>query len=177
MPVPQNRYTIDSRRGSRGCFAAGLPAAPQRHGDTHAPLPARGSRWCTGSVGTWHFGAIQAASRSPPVARPVNCPVLLLGPDRKRSTLRVRRGRRKTKVIAVEATVAGAFPLAGRRRGSPDRLAPRPWLHRPCLQTFWQERRHYVAGTRWMAAVCAAVDWLVAVVLAIEIIAGAGFHH
>jgi hypothetical protein len=39
------------------------------------------------------------------------------------------------------------------------------------------ERSHYVAGTRWWPPFCAAVDWLVAVVLAIEIIAGAGFHH
>jgi hypothetical protein len=39
------------------------------------------------------------------------------------------------------------------------------------------ERRHYVANTRWWPPFCAAVDWLVAVVLAIEIIAGAGFHH
>jgi hypothetical protein len=28
-----------------------------------------------------------------------------------------------------------------------------------------------------VAAVCAAADWLVAAVLATEIIAGAGFHH
>jgi hypothetical protein len=45
------------------------------------------------------------------------------------------------------------------------------------LKDFWQERSHYVAGTRWWPPFCAAVDWLVAVVLAIEIIAGAGFHH
>jgi hypothetical protein len=34
-----------------------------------------------------------------------------------------------------------------------------------------------LGGHTVVAAVCAAVDWLVAVVLAIEIIAGAGFHH
>jgi hypothetical protein len=45
------------------------------------------------------------------------------------------------------------------------------------LKDFWQERSHYVAGTRWWPPFCAAVDWLVAVVLVIEIIAGAGFHH
>jgi hypothetical protein len=40
---------------------------------------------------------------------------------------------------------------------------------------------HAVNGTTQLFAehrdLCAAVDWLVAVVLAIEIIAGAGFHH
>ncbi len=45
------------------------------------------------------------------------------------------------------------------------------------LKDFWQERSHYVAGTRWWPPFCAAVDWLVAVVLATEIIAGTGFHH
>jgi hypothetical protein len=34
-----------------------------------------------------------------------------------------------------------------------------------------------VAGTRWWPPFCAAVDWLVAAVLVIEIIAGVGFHH
>lgn len=33
---------------------------------------------------------------------------------------------------------------------------------------FWQERRHYVANTRWWPPFCAAIDWLVAVVLVIE---------
>jgi hypothetical protein len=36
--------------------------------------------------------------------------------------------------------------------------------------------RSHVANTRW-PPFCAAVDWLVAVVLAIEIAMGAGFHH
>ena len=45
------------------------------------------------------------------------------------------------------------------------------------LKDSWQERSHYVANTRWWPPFCAAVDWLVAVVLVLEIAAGVGFHH
>jgi hypothetical protein len=45
------------------------------------------------------------------------------------------------------------------------------------LKDFWQERSHYVANTRWWPPFCPAVDWLVAVVLVIEIVVGVGFHH
>ena len=40
----------------------------------------------------------------------------------------------------------------------------------------WQERSHYVANTRWWPPFCAAVDWLVAGILVIEIAAGVHFH-
>ncbi len=36
------------------------------------------------------------------------------------------------------------------------------------LKDFWQERRHYVANTRWWPLFCAAVDWLVAIILVVE---------
>ena len=45
------------------------------------------------------------------------------------------------------------------------------------LKDFWQERRHYVANTRWWPPFCAAVDWLVAVILIVEIAAGVNFHY
>jgi len=80
-------------------------------------------------------------------------------------------------VIAVECTVAGAFLLlaAAGVTGSAWLLVLGYAGHG--LKDFWQERSHYVAGTRWWPPFCAAVDWLVALVLATEIIAGAGFHH
>src|SRR4249919_4336709 len=80
-------------------------------------------------------------------------------------------------VIAVESTVAGAFVVlaAAGVTGSAWLLVLGYTGHG--LKDFWQERRHYVANTRWWPPFCAAVDWLVAVVLAVEIIAGAGFHH
>jgi hypothetical protein len=40
----------------------------------------------------------------------------------------------------------------------------------------WQERRQFVSGTRWWPPFCAAVDWVVALVIVIEIVAGFRFH-
>ena len=83
----------------------------------------------------------------------------------------------RPKVIAVECTIAGAFVLlAAAGVTGPAWLLVLGYAGHG-LKDFWQERSHYVAGTRWWPPFCAAVDWLVAVVLAIEIIAGAGFHH
>ena len=83
----------------------------------------------------------------------------------------------RPRVIAVESAVAGLFVVL-----AATSITATAWLlvlgytgHG--LKDAWQQRRQYVANTRWWPPFCAAVDWLVAVVLAIEIIAGAGFHH
>ncbi len=83
----------------------------------------------------------------------------------------------RPKVIAVEAAVAGAFVLV-----AATAVTASGWLlvlgyagHG--LKDFWQERRHYVANTRWWPPFCAAVDWLVAVILLIEITAGVSLHR
>ena len=112
----------------------------------------------------------------PLVARSVNCPGTLL-------TLiaavyigfAVADGR--PRVIAVESSVAGAFTLlaAAAVTGSAWLLVLGYAGHG--LKDFWQERSHYVAGTRWWPPFCAAVDWLVAAVLVTEIALGVGFHH
>jgi hypothetical protein len=83
----------------------------------------------------------------------------------------------RPKVIAVESTVAGAFVVlaAAGVTGSAWLLVLGYAGHG--LKDFWQEHSHYVAGTRWWPPFCAAVDWLVAAVLATEIIAGTAFHH
>jgi hypothetical protein len=83
----------------------------------------------------------------------------------------------RPRVIAVESTIAGAFVLlaAAGVTGSAWLLVLGYTGHG--LKDFWQERRHYVANTRWWPPFCAAVDWLVAVILATEILAGASFHH
>src|SRR5689334_16021387 len=83
----------------------------------------------------------------------------------------------RPRVIAVETTIAGAFVLlaAAGVTGSAWLLVLGYTAHG--LKDFWQERRHYVANTRWWPPFCAAVDWLVAVILATEIITGAEFHH
>ena len=77
----------------------------------------------------------------------------------------------------VECTITGAFVLlAAAGVTGPAWLLVLGYTGHG-LKDFWQERSHYVAGTRWWPPFCAAVDCLVAVILAIEVIAGAGFHH
>jgi hypothetical protein len=44
------------------------------------------------------------------------------------------------------------------------------------LRDFWQERRLYVANTRWWPPFCAAVDWFVVAVLVVEITIGVNLH-
>jgi hypothetical protein len=81
-------------------------------------------------------------------------------------------------VIAVESTVAGLFVVL-----AAISVTASAWLlvvgfagHG--VKDAWQERRHYVANTRWWPPFCAAVDWLVAAVLVVEIVTGVvDFHH
>jgi hypothetical protein len=82
----------------------------------------------------------------------------------------------RPKVIAVECTVAGAFVLLAATgvTGSAWLLVVGYTGHG--LKDFWQERSHYVANTRWWPPFCATIDWLVAVVLVIEIAVGVGLH-
>lgn len=83
----------------------------------------------------------------------------------------------RPKVIAVEATVAGAFVLI-----AAVAVTASAWLlvlgyagHG--LKDYWQHRRQYVANTRWWPPFCAAVDWLVAAVLVVEIVAGVNLYQ
>lgn len=148
---------------------------------THTPTPTPTPRWeqsiRTPALWGLAFGGIQAAS---PLALrwldQATVQALLLALIASVYIgFAVADGR--PRVIAVESTVAGAFFLLA--AAGVTGLA---WLlvlgytgHG--LKDFWQERRHYVANTRWWPPFCAAVDWLVAVVLVIEIAAGVGFHH
>jgi hypothetical protein len=83
----------------------------------------------------------------------------------------------RPRVIAVECCVTGAFLLlaAAAVTGSAWLLVLGYAGHG--LKDFWQERSHYVAGTRWWPPFCAAVDFLVAAVLVVEIALGVGFRH
>jgi hypothetical protein len=79
----------------------------------------------------------------------------------------------RPRVIVVESAVAGLFVLL-----AATAVTGTAWLlvlgytgHG--LKDAWQERRQYVTNTRWWPPFCAAVDWLVAAVLVIAIIAGA----
>ena len=45
------------------------------------------------------------------------------------------------------------------------------------LKDLWQHRRQFVANTRWWPPFCLVVDWVVAAILAVEIVAGVHFHQ
>jgi hypothetical protein len=45
------------------------------------------------------------------------------------------------------------------------------------LKDLWQHRTHYVANTRWWPPFCCVVDWVAALIIAVEIVAGVHFHH
>ena len=78
----------------------------------------------------------------------------------------------RPQVIAVECAVVGAFVLMASAA-----VVSTPWVlvfayTAHGVKDYWQHRRHFVANTRWWPPFCAAVDWLVAIVLVAEIIAG-----
>ena len=82
----------------------------------------------------------------------------------------------RPRIIAVESVVAGAFVVLAAAG-----VTATVWLlvagyAAHGLKDFWQERRQYVANTRWWPPFCAAVDWLVAAVLLVEIAVGVNFH-
>jgi hypothetical protein len=80
-------------------------------------------------------------------------------------------------VIAVECSVAGLFVVlaAAGVTGSVWLLVIGLAGHG--VKDAWQHRTHYVGGTRWWPPFCAAVDWVVAAIIAIEIIAGIHLHQ
>lgn len=82
------------------------------------------------------------------------------------------RGR----VIAVECVVAMAFVLVATAG-----ITGTPWLlvfglAAHGVKDAWQHRSQFVSGTRWWPPFCAAVDWVVALIIGMEIVAGVRFH-
>jgi hypothetical protein len=82
----------------------------------------------------------------------------------------------RARVIAVECAVAMAFVLVATAG-----IAGPAWLlafgfAAHGVKDAWQERRQFVSGTRWWPPFCAAVDWVVAAIIVIEIAAGVHFH-
>ena len=78
-------------------------------------------------------------------------------------------------IIAVETCVAAGVILAG------IGVTQTAWIvviayFAHGAKDLWPHRTHFVVGTRWWPPFCAAVDWLVAAVLAVEIAAGVNFH-
>ena len=79
-------------------------------------------------------------------------------------------------VIAVESLVALGFVVlaAAGVVGSPWLLVLGYAAHG--VKDLWQHRSDFVRGTRWWPSFCAAVDFVVAAALAIEIAAGVAFR-
>jgi hypothetical protein len=82
----------------------------------------------------------------------------------------------RPRIITAECAVAGVFVLL-----AATAVTATAWIlvvgyagHG--LKDYWQERRQFVANTRWWPPFCAAVDWLVAAILIVQIAAGVRFH-
>lgn len=82
----------------------------------------------------------------------------------------------RLKVLLVESGVATGFVIIAAAA-----ITSTPWLlvvglagHG--LKDLWQHRTQFVAGTRWWPPFCLVVDWVVAPIIAVEIVAGVHFH-
>jgi hypothetical protein len=86
----------------------------------------------------------------------------------------VADGRRT--VLAVETGVAGIFVViaAAAVTGTPWLLVAGLAGHG--LKDLWQHRTQFVANTRWWPPFCLVVDFAVAAIIAVEIVAGVPFH-
>lgn len=82
----------------------------------------------------------------------------------------------RTKVIAAESAIAAAFLAlaAAGVTGSAWLLVAGYAAHG--FKDLWQHRTRFVAGTRWWPPFCAAVDFLVATILAVGVLYGMSFH-
>lgn len=82
----------------------------------------------------------------------------------------------RARIIVVECFVAMAFVViaAAGITGPVWLLAFGLAAHG--VKDAWQQRRQFVSGTRWWPPFCAAVDWVVAVIIGVEIITGFRFH-
>ena len=81
------------------------------------------------------------------------------------------------RVIALESSVVGIFVViaAVAVTGSPWLLVVGLAGHG--LKDLWQHRSQFVANTRWWPPFCLVVDWTVAAIIAVEIVAGVHFHQ
>src|SRR4051794_38460423 len=83
----------------------------------------------------------------------------------------------RPKVLAVEVAVAAAFVVfAAAGVTGPAWLLVLGYAGHG-VKDMSQERHHYVANTRWWPPFCATVDFVVAAVIVVEIVAGVDFHH
>ena len=79
-------------------------------------------------------------------------------------------------VIAVECAVAGVFATVAAVGITGSAWVLVAGLAGHGLKDAWQHHTQYVANTRWWPPFCAAVDFVVATLLAVVILAGADLH-
>ena len=82
----------------------------------------------------------------------------------------------RPRVIAVESVVAAVFVVLAATAVTATAWILVAGYAGHGLKDYWQERRQFVANTRWWPPFCAAVDWLVAAVLIVAIAAGVNLH-
>ena len=82
----------------------------------------------------------------------------------------------RVRVIVVECVVAMAFVLVATAGITASAWLLAFGLAAHGVKDAWQQRRQFVSGTRWWPPFCAAVDWVVALIIGIEIVAGVHFH-
>lgn len=80
-------------------------------------------------------------------------------------------------VIAVESTVAGVFAIVAAAGVTGSGWLLVAGLAGHGVKDLWQHRTQYVANTRWWPPFCAAVDVVVAALLAAVILTGTGLHR
>ena len=83
----------------------------------------------------------------------------------------------RPKVIVVEVMVATAFFVVAAVSVTASAWFLVLGFAGHGAKDAWQERSHFVANTRWWPTFCAAVDWLAAAILIVEIAAGMHFHN
>jgi hypothetical protein len=83
----------------------------------------------------------------------------------------------RPRVIATEGLIASVFVVAAALAVTNTAWILVVGYAAHGGKDFWQERRGFVANTRWWPPFCATVDWLVALVLIIEIVVGVNFHQ
>ncbi len=80
------------------------------------------------------------------------------------------------KIIIVECVVAGVFVVVAAAAITGSAWLLVIGLAGHGLKDWWQHRTHFVANTRWWPPFCAAIDFVVAAIIAIEILAGLDLH-
>jgi hypothetical protein len=81
----------------------------------------------------------------------------------------------RPKVIAVETTVATVFLVVAGAGVTGTSWLLVAGLAGHGVKDYWQHRTQFVANTRWWPPFCAAVDVVVATILAVALVAGADF--